>query len=44
MRKKPHDKILRKELKKQHLNTVPKSCPKMKTLFINHEELPLKRH
>ena len=25
MRKKPHDKILKNESKKQHLNTVPKS-------------------
>ena len=26
MRKNPHDKILKKEPKKQHLSTVPKSC------------------
>ena len=26
MRKKPHDKILRKEPKKQHLSIVHKSC------------------
>ena len=26
MRKNPHDKILREELKEQHLSTVPKSC------------------
>ena len=26
MRKKSHGRILRKEPKKQHLNTVPKSC------------------
>ena len=26
MRKNPHGRILRGELKKQHLNTVPKSC------------------
>ena len=26
MRKKPHGRILREEPKKQHLNTVPKSC------------------
>ena len=28
MRKNPHGRILREELKKQYLNTVPKSCPK----------------
>ena len=30
MRKKPHDRILREEPKKQHLNTVPKSCSSSK--------------
>ena len=27
MRKNPHSKILKEEFKKQHLITVPKSCP-----------------
>ena len=26
----PHDKILKDELKKHHLNTVPKFCPHIK--------------
>ena len=32
MRKKSHDRILREELKEQHLNTIPKSCPKTETI------------
>ena len=32
MRKNPHDKILRDELKKQYLNTIPKSRPKTETI------------
>ena len=27
MNNNPHDKILKDELKKHHLNTVPKFCP-----------------
>ena len=29
MRKKPHDRILRKEPKEQHINTILKSCSYM---------------
>ena len=32
MRKNPHDKILRDELKEQYLNTIPKSHPKTETI------------
>ena len=43
MRKNPHDRILRKKLKVQHLSIIPKSCPLKKYISLSLSLILLKK-